>query len=288
MKRPNLKSLYAFDAAARHLNFRLAANELNVTQGAVAQQVRQLEADLGIILFERLARGLALTKDGTSYHKSIHEALEIIERATDELSPSSSKVTLSVTPSLASKWLVPRLMKFAKEFPAIEVNTVASETLANFKTDGIDLAIRQGKPPFGKDLQYLYLSQIELVAISNLSYAETLGPIETIADFTKAQLIEDAHSHWRKMFEKEGIEVKSNSLQLNQTALAMDAVANGDGVALVPRILLQSTIEDGKLKILWEFPKQDPIGFYLVYPSQKKSNSKALTHLAHWLSQQMN
>ncbi|WP_420546748.1 LysR substrate-binding domain-containing protein [Curvivirga sp.] len=288
MKRPNLKSLYAFDAAARHLNFRLAANELNVTQGAVAQQVRQLEADLGIILFERLARGLALTKEGASYHKSIHEALEIIERATNELLPSSSRITLSVTPSLASKWLVPRLMNFAKEFPTIEVNTVASEALANFKSDGIDLAIRQGKPPFGNSLEHVYLSPIELVAISNLSYAETLGPIESIADFTKAQLIEDAHSHWRKLFEAEGIKVKSNSLQLNQTALAMDAVINGDGVALVPKILLQSSIKDGKLKILWEFPKQDPVGFYLVYPSQKKSNSKATAHLTQWLLQQMN
>ncbi|HEU00956.1 MAG TPA: LysR family transcriptional regulator, partial [Aurantimonas coralicida] len=89
MRTPNLNALRMFDAAARHLNFRLAAEELNLTQGAVAQQVRRLEADLGQVLFHRKARGLALTETGESYHRPIFRALAIIDDATGKLRPET-------------------------------------------------------------------------------------------------------------------------------------------------------------------------------------------------------
>jgi LysR family transcriptional regulator, glycine cleavage system transcriptional activator len=103
---PPLNALRAFEAAARHLNFRLAADEIGVTQGAVAQQVRHLEDVLVLSLFERLLRGLALTADGLSYFSSVQRALPIIASATEALAHRASSLTISTTPSFASKWLI--------------------------------------------------------------------------------------------------------------------------------------------------------------------------------------
>ncbi|WP_413694259.1 LysR family transcriptional regulator [Psychromonas sp. KJ10-2] len=100
MAKPNLNALKMFDAAARHQNFRLAALELNLTQGAVAQQVRKLEADLGVQLFQRQARGLKLTDHGNTYHLAIHRALNIIDQATQLIQPEETTITISITPLL--------------------------------------------------------------------------------------------------------------------------------------------------------------------------------------------
>ncbi|RVB52180.1 LysR family transcriptional regulator, partial [Mesorhizobium sp. M7A.F.Ca.CA.004.06.1.1] len=104
---PPLNALRAFEASARHLNFRIAAEELNVTQGAVAQHIRGLEADLGTKLFERLPRGLALTDEGRAYVPNIRRAFDLISEATLLLRPEPARLTISVTPSFATKWLIP-------------------------------------------------------------------------------------------------------------------------------------------------------------------------------------
>ncbi len=143
--------------AGRHLNFRLAAEALSVTQGAVAQQVRGLEADLGLRLFERLPRGLAFTEAGRSYHAQITSAFEMLEEATRALKPSSQHVTISVTPSFASRWLIPHLPEFTSRYRGIDLRILATERVSSFHSDGIDLAIRQGHPPFGGSLRQLRL-----------------------------------------------------------------------------------------------------------------------------------
>lgn len=103
MRKPNLNALRAFDAAARLGSFQAASGELHVTQGAIAQQIRKLEADLGLPLFIRAARGVTLTETGAAYHHEISKALSLIDRATRALQPDTRIVTLSVPPSLASK-----------------------------------------------------------------------------------------------------------------------------------------------------------------------------------------
>ena len=110
---PSLNALRVFEVVARHLNFRLAAEELGVTQAAVAQQVRGLEASLDLRLFDRMPRGLALTDAGLGYSGSIRSALAMIDEATRLLRPQSAHLTVSVTPTFASKWLIPRLGSFA-------------------------------------------------------------------------------------------------------------------------------------------------------------------------------
>ncbi|AZV79953.1 LysR family transcriptional regulator [Parasedimentitalea marina] len=271
-----------FDAAARHLNFRLAADELNLSQGAVAQQVRRLEADLGHKLFFRQARGLSLTDAGRRYHQPVRQALELIEQATSTLAPSEHRITLSVPPSFAAKWLVPRLPDFEATHPDIELRILAEENLSDFKRDGIDLAIRLGTRPRDPELQTKLLSPMDLVAVARPDVALTLGQKPKIEMLALSVLIQDGHHYWDRLLRDAGLTATRRVLQFNQTALAMDAAVNGQGLALVPRIFL-----DGQpLQQIWQAPVIGDAGFYVVWSAEnRQSPSRQL--VVDWLLSQV-
>lgn len=262
MRLPNLNALRMFDAAARHLNFARAAQELHLTQGAVAQQVRRLEADLGHQLFHRHARGLTLTDTGRAYHQPVAQALALIRNATNQLAPAMQRVTLSVPPSFAAKWLVPRLPAFEAAHPEIDLRVVAEEALTDLKRDGIDIAIRQGARPQESGVHVAMLSPLDLVAIAGSDTALTLGECPDLRDLSRQTLIQDGHRHWDQLLRQAGLTATGRMLQFNQTALAMDAALNGQGIALVPRIFLGAQ----PLKILWQAPQQSDLGFYVLWP----------------------
>ena len=262
----NLNSLRMFDAAAQHLNFGNAAEELNLTQGAVAQQVRKLEGDLGLKLFERHARGLSLTGPGRSYAASVRKGLNIIDEATQKLVPAPAKLTLSVPPSLATKWLVPRLKDFMQAHPDIEVNTLASETLSNFTSDGVTLAIRIGKRPKQASLDTIELSPLNMVAVSSSGLAEKIGSPITLADLTRHPLIYDEHNYWMKLISDAGLDAPRAAMSFNQTALAIDAAAAGEGVALVPRLIAQGGLANGTLVEVWKNHETTQDAYHLVWP----------------------
>lgn len=279
---PNLNSLRMFDAAARHLNFRLAAEEMHVTQGAVAQQVRRLEGELGLKLFERKARGLALTDVGRAYFVPVSRALATIDEATLKLRPQSAQVRLSVTPSFASKWLVPRLGVFERDHPDIDLQVLASEGLADFRLDGIDLAVRQGRPPFGDDLETKLLSRLDLLAVCSPEYARNADPIHRLDDFTAHRLIQDGHNHWDRLLEGAGSTTPCRKMRFNQAALAMDAAANGQGIALVPRLLALADMKRGKLVALWSDTQKLQHGYYIVSPNNRKHKA-IIDRVTGWL-----
>lgn len=283
-KRPGLNALSMFDAAARHLNFRKASEELNITQGAVAQQVRKLEAVLGVKLFVRNARGLSLSKQGLQYFTAVHEALSLIDQATDDLVGSQESLTISVTPSIASKWLVPSLPDFTAEYPEISVQVLASETLSDLENDGIDLAIRQGKKPESSRLEITRLAEISLIAVASKSYVEQGGRLfSSLEDFAELPLIQDGHRYWEQLFNEAGLVIKAPYLQFNQTALALDAAQNGQGIALVPEILARNSLQKEELTILWRSDHAfQNAGFYLLQPKSKLKNA-ASKSLAAWL-----
>ena len=172
---PPLNSLRAFDAAGRRLSFRAAADELGVTQGAVAQHVRQLEAHLDVTLFERVPKGLAFTSPGRSYHARIAEAFAELRAATVALRPEQDKVVISVTPTFAAKWLIPNLPDFAEIHPDIDLRIMATEKVSSFHSDGIDLAVRQGTPPFGASLHATRLFKQEVIAVADLLHHRFFG-----------------------------------------------------------------------------------------------------------------
>lgn len=282
MRPLNLNTLYMFDAAARHLNFRQAAEELNLTQGAVAQRIRALEDDLKIKFFERQPRGLALTQTGKRYHHVIRPALAQIIEATENLYPKNKLITLSVPPSFAMKWLVPRLGAFRQTHPDIDLHTIASETLADFQTDGIAIAIRQGCPPFGPDIVFQPLAPLALCAVCSPNNPIQNKTFQSIKDFTEHPLIEDSHHHWQGLFTAHEVKRPARMLHFNQTALAMDAAANGEGIALVPKLLLHHDLAKEALVRIRQFPETDQTGFYILWSKNKHQNSIHLS-VINWI-----
>ena len=281
---PPLNGLRAFDVAGRRLNFRAAAEDLGVTQGAVAQQVRLLEAHLGVRLFDRLPKGLALTSAGRTYHARIEHAFAEMRDATAQLKPEPGKVLISVTPTFASKWLIPNLPDFSAKHPDIDLRILATENVSSFHSDGIDLAVRQGKPPFGASLAATLLFRQDVIAVAAPALVDgenlPLRP-EALARLPK---IHDTHNLWPDVLAQAGVTDQSTrSLQLSQTALAVDAAASGQGVALVSRFLVSGDIETGKLIDLGYRASTGAQDFYLLSP-RKAGLNDAVGTVVSWLT----
>src|ERR1700742_3557375 len=144
---PSLNGLRAFEAAARHLSFTNAATELNVTQTAISHQIRRLEEELGIRLFVRQNRALALTAEARDYLPGVRAAFNDLRLATDRLLRKDNEhvLTVSTLASFAAKWLLPRLSSFQEEHPGIDVRITTSTALVDFKSGDVDAAIRYGR-----------------------------------------------------------------------------------------------------------------------------------------------
>lgn len=281
---PSLNALRAFDVAGRRLSFRAAADEMGVTQGAVAQQVRQLEAELGITLFDRLPKGLALTSAGRSYHQRIADAFSDLRAATAKLKPEPGKVTISVTPTFASKWLIPNLPDFSEQHPEIDLRILATEMVSSFHSDGIDLAIRQGEPPFGAALNASLLFERDVIAVAAPKLVEAKQlPVgsETLALLPK---IHDTHDLWPKYLAEMGLADQSKrGLRLSQTALAVDAAISGQGVALVSRFLVSGDIAAGSLLEIGALHNAEARDFYLLTLRRSTPNA-AIDTVVSWLT----
>ena len=288
MRLPNLNGVRAFECAARHLNFRLAAEELNLTQGAVAQQVRKLETSLGQKLFVRKPRGLELTEMGAAYFTEIHAGLSRISQATARLAPVTRSLVFSVPPSFASMWLMPRLADFEARFPDIDLQVIASEKLSDFSDDGVDLAVRQASPPFAKQLTSTLLSRLDLVAVASSAYLATMPAIEAFGDFRAHRLLDDAHRHWLRLLGTEEASKPDTGpaarvSRFNQTALAIAAARAGRGVAIAAETLVKPDIASGDLVVVWSDPVNSSAGFYAVAPVNSGRETRDRDLLANWL-----
>ena len=283
-KLPSLNGLRAFEVSARHLNFRLAAEELGVTQGAVAQQVRGLEAELGVKLFERLPRTLALTGEGRGYIADVRRAFDIIAAATGDLRPQPVRLTISVTPTFASKWLIPRLPDFTARHPDLDLHILATERISSFQTDGVDLAVRYGRPPFGPGLSAELLFEQEIVAACSpmlLKGREPPRSADALAGFT---LLHDAHNFWPEFIETHlgGAAPPSlKGISFNQTAHAIEAAIAGQGIVLANRNFVSRDLEEGRLALAFDGHLRGPSDFYLVWPRYRKSI--ALQAVTAWM-----
>ena len=280
---PPLNGLRAFDAAGRGLTFQAAAEELGVTQGAVAQQVRALEKHLGKPLFVRHSKGLEFTVSGRSYHAQIQSAFAQIRQATDSLERDSDKVLVSVTPTFAAKWLIPNLPDFALQHPEIDLQILATEKVSSFYADGIDLAVRQGVPPFGASLKahLLFPQEIALVA-SPRFLRSTPAPVSPTA-LARMTKIHDSHDMWPRVMAHLSIQDESGrGLRLSQTGLAIDAALAGQGVALASRFLVAKDIDAGHL--VQVRPETLLVGadFYLLTRRDQAKN-QSLQAIVKWM-----
>ncbi len=272
----------AFEASARHLNFRLAAEEIGVTQGAVAQQVRGLEARLGTALFERLPRGLRLTEAGRRLQAPLSRAFRLIEDAFDDLS-NNRQIAISVTPSFASKWLVPRLNDFLTSYPDISVQVDARERLADFRSDGIDIAVRQSRSPIAQDLNAIPLFSTDFVVVSSPKLASQISSPDDLMEYV---LLSDSHGLWPLYLERAGVEGKPRTISFSQTSLAIDAAISGQGFALANAPLVSDELASGRLSQPLSEVLVDDLSFFVVIP-KKPRQPELVGHMRDWLLSQV-
>ena len=255
-----------------------------LTQGTVAQQVRYLEDVLQVRLFERLPRGLSLTSSGQAYHTAVTRALDIVAQATDALSAQAATVTISTTPSFASKWLLPRLSAFSALHPAIEVRLIAAERLATFGNDGVDLSIRHGTPPFDRMLRADFLFPVALFAVCSPDLLEGETPLRQPADLAHHVLLHDGHEQWpdfvAALLEEPGFDARKGP-RFNQSALTIDAAVAGQGIALGHEPLVEVAIAAGTLVCPFAFSMASSAGYYILRPA--KGTSQAAETMREWL-----
>ena len=242
-KLPPLNALRAFEVAGRHLNFRLASEELGVTQGAVAAQVRMLEAHLGRVLFTRQARGLALTAEGAAYLVEISAAFDGLARATGRLAQAPGRVTISATPTVAARVLVPRLAALTAALPGVELGTIAEEAIPDFDRDGVDIAIALARPPFAPGLESALLIPQELWAVASPSLASGLTLPLTSEALGALPLIHHCLDHWPRLLGRPAPRGPRFSL----TTLAIEAAIAGQGLVLAARAFVAPEVAAGRL-----------------------------------------
>lgn len=288
---PSLNYLIALEASARLGSFRAAAEEMNLTQGAVAQQIRALESELGCQLFERQARGLGITQAGLDYVNRIRLALGVIEEATRELQGANNVVeanqlTLSTTPSFASRWLIPRLPRLAELHPEIALMIDASNALRPLHGPGhVDLAIRWAKPPF-TDAQATLLLHGPLVPVCSPRLLARY-PVSHPAELAGLPLLSDSYTSWQRWFEvfANGEQPRMSGPSFTQTSLALDAAEQGMGVALVPRPLAESALSNGTLVLaVGEAYQLDTGAGFHVLTGSPVAEGSALAKVIEWLS----
>lgn len=241
---PPLNALRAFEVSGRRLSFQAAADELGVTQGAVAQQVRALEDQLGIPLFHRLARGLALTPQGRDALADLTRAFDLIGGAVGRLNAGPARVTISVTPTVATRLLIPRLTELQNAIPTVSLHTIADEDLPDFERDDVDIAIGLAQPPFPPGLEAQLLIPQEVIALASPRLvAAADGPLEVSA-LRALPLLHHCQDHWPRFLNLSG---PLPGPHFNLTSLALDAAVAGQGVVVACRAFVQAELADGRL-----------------------------------------
>jgi LysR family glycine cleavage system transcriptional activator len=247
---PPLNALKAFEAAARSESFTRAADELNVTQGAVSHQVKGLEDTLGLKLFHRERQRLILTESGRQYLAVVRYALDRIAVGTEQLlqRQSSGVLTVSTSPDFAAKWLINRLGRFAEKHPGIDLRVSASTQYVDFAREEVDVAIRHGDGNWpGLDIVRLYSERLFPVCSPKLAAGR--NRITKPSDLLKFPLLrlEDA-KNWARLFEAAGIaDPVGPGPVLNRASMLIDAAIDGQGVALARTALAAWDLIHGRL-----------------------------------------
>lgn len=275
-KLPSLNAIRAFEASGRHLNFRVASEELGVTQGAVAQQVRSLERQLGRVLFERQPRGLKFTAQGALYFSDLTRAFDQLAEATHRLLDKPSAVTISVTPTVATRLLIPSLATLNQSLPEVELRTVATEALSDFDRDQVDLAIRLTRLPVPQSLEYHLLFKQHLIAVASPALVQNRPLPVTPEEFIQWPLLHDSLNQWPDFLQ---LDRTLTGPIFNQTSLALDAALSGQGVALACEAFVRQDLAAGRLIQLSTRQSQPEASYYLI---RKRQNSHDAAAKAVW------
>ncbi len=264
---PPLHAVLCFAIVGRHLSVKLAAQELNVTAGAVSQQVAKLEEMLGLPLFARTSRGMELTEAGKTYLRAVSPALRHIEQATQRITqPQAKSVTVSCTPGFAMQWLLPRLPQFQTIHPDIDVRINTTNKLVDLLVDEVDFAVRHGLGAY-PGFQVERMIDDRLYPVCSPALLPACKPLLSPADLAACTLLHDEHrDDWRIWLRAAGIDIDPAAGPVFVGSKgAIDAAVAGLGVALVRKSLVQDELASGRLAIAFPAAAEVPIAYHLVY-----------------------
>jgi LysR family glycine cleavage system transcriptional activator len=278
-----LQPLQGFLTAARLRNLSRAAESLHLTVSALSHQIRALEERLGQRLFDRGPRGITLTADGERLHDAVAVHFDAIEHALRPSTRRDDVMTLSLLPTLASSWLVPRLPLFLAKHPQLEINLQSSASLVDFSREtSIDAALRFG-PGLWPGITAVHLFDDWLTPVASPALVAAHGGRNTPHDLSRYPLLGDSGESWTKWFARFGgtaptryVAVFSDTDTLHRAAVA------GMGVALGRMTLARPLIEAGLLRTLSKHRLKSDYAHYLVYPARSEHHS-GLTAFRDWL-----
>jgi DNA-binding transcriptional LysR family regulator len=288
---PALDLLVGFESAARHLSFTKAGEELFLTQSAVSRQIKELEDQLGVTLFQRRHRALALTEAGHQFYAAAAQALSTMRTATDRLRAQAGKKALSVTTthSFAALWLIPRLAGFTRDHPGVDVRITAETRVQDLERDGLDLALRHGPASLaGPNAVRLFGEKVFPVCSPKLLKKK---PLEKPQDLKTHVLLqyddpEGRHPwlHWKTWLEVERIaDLKpAGTLSFSGYEQIIPAAIAGHGVALGRSPLVKDLMRSGELVAPFR-SSADPARAYFAILSKNAVGRPEVTAFVEWL-----
>jgi len=283
---PPMAMLHCFEAAARLGSFSRAAQAMGLTQSAVSRHVANLEHWLGVTLFDRNGRRIALNAAGRQFDEDLTPALDAIRRATGRLMEPEPEnvVELAVLPGFGMRWLAPRLPRLSRKHPELVVNITARADIFDFAREPFHAAIHVGTPDWPGARHDLLFPESVVPVVS-----PTLRDLEGIAtpdDFLRIPLLvqsqrRDAWSRWFALFGRPGPEIDALP-SIDHFLMLAQAVKAGGGAALIPSFLIEPELESGELVIPVDAPLTEQRSYWLAYPEASRQ-TQALTCFRHWL-----
>lgn len=285
---PSVSLLTAFEAVLRTGSTAAAARQLDLTQGAVSRLIQNLEAQIGQTLFVREKRRLLPTQAAHAYGRDITRALDLIARASMELSanPGGGVMTLAILPAFGTRWLAPRLAQFLHGHPGITINLATRLKRFNFAADGFDAAIHFGQDDW-REAGHLHLFDETLIACASPDFLAR-NPISSPADLIHLPLlqIETRPRAWSDWFALHGIMTPApRGMLFDQFAPMTQAAIHGLGVALLPEFLVAPDLAEGRLQPVGGKALQGHGSYWLVWP-EARSDYPPLVAFRSWLSAQ--
>jgi len=284
---PPLAAIRVFEAAARHENFTVAAEELGMTQAAVSYQIKLLEERVGTPLFRRERRRVHLTEAGRRASRPVSQALDAIDSAFAELrAEDEGMLTISTSQTFANTWLAWRLGGFQMGHPAMAVRLSVSDALSDFVTEEVDVAIRSGIGPW-EDLTADLLVEIDFTPICSPDFLARHGERITAEDLLHLPIISPQDPWWSCWLREAGVDVAS--VDRPRAGVRMDSQANegaaaiaGQGVAMLTPFLWRNDIADGRLVRLFAQTSNRGDAYWLVAPERRRNVPK-IKRFREWL-----
>ncbi|XUY26441.1 LysR family transcriptional regulator [Agrobacterium sp. rho-8.1] len=284
---PDIVTLQAFECAARHGNFTRAAEELNLTQSAVSRQISDLEAQTGMLLFERIRRRVVLSDAGRKFLPDVQRLLQqseqLMVRAVTA-GASSASLSIATLPTFGSRWLTPRLHKFMAARPDTVLTVGSRSQPFDFDEEGFDIAIHYGQPIWAHGTCAFLCNEVIVPVASPALIASR--PVESHADMLEGPLVHvtTRPKLWTEWFEMNGLTSENayRGSRFDQFSMLIEAAVGGLGFALLPKYLIEPELKSGLLNVVFDVPLQTENSYYIALPEGRQDNVLARA-FQNWL-----